>query len=451
MWEKIGIGINRVFVAIVIIFVSNYYSLTLMIPLENVLGGAILIFIFINLIPSFSNCKFKTRKLRNSADGCELLILFLITTMCSLVYSIFGWCGGLPVGTLLEEPKHWLLNSLFIFLTEVIVFWNGMMRIYITSAQLGMRWRVIGALCGMIPIVNLLVLGKLIRVVKKEVIFENEKIVIDEKRKEQAICATKYPLLLVHGVFFRDSDRFNYWGRIPEVLERNGANIFYGNHASASSVADSARELDQRIRQIVKETGCEKVNIIAHSKGGLDCRYALSQMGTDDYVASLTTINTPHRGCKFADYLLSKIPEKQKKTVASAYNLALKKVGDENPDFLVAVKDLTEEACARLNEQVKDSEEVYYQSVGSKLSRFYSGRFPLNFSYHMVNYFEGANDGLVAEESFSWGESYRMVTARGTRGISHGDMIDLNRENFDGFDVREFYVNLVSELKEKGF
>ena len=36
------------------------------------------------------------------------------------------------------------------------------------------------------------------------------------------------------------------------------------------------------------------------------------------------------------------------------------------------------------------------------------------------------------------------------RGISHGVMIDLNRENIKGFDVREFYVQLVRELKEKG-
>ena len=30
-------------------------------------------------------------------------------------------------------------------------------------------------------------------------------------------------------------------------------------------------------------------------------------------------------------------------------------------------------------------------------------------------------------------------------------MIDLNRENFDGFDVREYYVQLVSDLRQKGF
>ena len=44
-----------------------------------------------------------------------------------------------------------------------------------------------------------------------------------------------------------------------------------------------------------------------------------------------------------------------------------------------------------------------------------------------------------------------MLVPKGRRGISHGDMIDLNRENIKDFDVREFYVNLVEELRLKGF
>lgn len=129
-----------------------------------------------------------------------------------------------------------------------------------------------------------------------------------ERNKEQ-ICKTKYPILLVHGIFFRDFKLLNYWGRIPKELETM-VQFFYGNHQSAASVPACAQELDARIREIVAETGCEKVNVIAHSKGGLDMRYALSELGTDRYVASLTTINTPHRGCEFADYLLNIVPEK---------------------------------------------------------------------------------------------------------------------------------------------
>ena len=95
--------------------------------------------------------------------------------------------------------------------------------------------------------------------------------------------------------------------------------------------------------------------------------------------------------------------------------------------------------------------EVYYQSVGSKLNIASGGRFPLNFSHHLVEYFDGQNDGLVSETSFPWGADYTFLTTDGKRGISHGDVIDLNRENIKDFDVREFYVNLVNGLKKKGF
>lgn len=409
------------------------------------------LFIAINIIPNAFNFQLLSKRLRNSANGCELLLLFLFTTGASIVYSLFGWFGKLPLENLIEQPGLWGINTLVIFLVELILFWNGIIRIYITSEQLGIRLRVIGAICGMIPIVHLIVLGILINTVKKEVRQENDKLLLNKQRERMQICHTRYPILMVHGVFFRDSNFFNYWGRIPKELEKNGATIYYGNHQSAASIADSAGELAERVRQIIRETGCEKVNIIAHSKGGLDCRYAISKLGIDKYVASLTTINTPHRGCEFAEYLLSKIPEKQQNYVANTYNSALKKFGDYNPDFLAAVYDLTAASCQRLNEEVKDVPNIYYQSVGSKLNVASNGRFPLNFSYYLVRYFDGANDGLVGEKSFPWGQNYQFLTVQGKRGISHGDVIDLNRENFDGFDVREFYVQLVNGLKQRGF
>ena len=79
-----------------------------------------------------------------------------------------------------------------------------------------------------------------------------------------------------------------------------------------------------------------------------------------------------------------------------------------------------------------------------------SGRFPLNLTHAFVGYFDGENDGLVGVDSFEWGEGLTMLYPKGRRGISHGDMVDLNRENISGFDVREFYVGLVSSLKDRG-
>src|SRR5207249_8887306 len=43
------------------------------------------------------------------------------------------------------------------------------------------------------------------------------------------------------------------------------------------------------------------VNIVAHSMGGLDARYAISQLGLGGRVASLITIGTPHLGTPLAD------------------------------------------------------------------------------------------------------------------------------------------------------
>jgi triacylglycerol lipase len=71
----------------------------------------------------------------------------------------------------------------------------------------------------------------------------------------------------------------------------------------------------------------------------------------------------------------------------------------------------------------------------------------MNISHLIVRPFDGENDGLVSVESARWGKTCKVITVRGTRGVSHGDMIDLNRENIDDFDVRELYIDIVSNLK----
>lgn len=406
----------------------------------------ILAFLLINVFPSPANFKIKPFRLRMCADGSDLLASFVIASALSLAVHIFLAFSAFP-----QHTYQFIVSCIVAVILLAISFWNGIIRVFLTSVQLGIQHRVIAVLCGWIPVANIISLFFIIRITQREVQFEYQKILIDENRKDNKICHTKYPILFVHGVFFRDFKYLNYWGRIPKELETNGAVIYYGNHQSALSVADSGAELAQRIKEIVQSTGCGKLNIIAHSKGGLDCRYAISKLDCAKYIASLTTINTPHRGCFFADSLLEKAPETLKQDIASTYNTALKKLGDANPDFLAAIYDLTKEKCTLFNQSVPDSPDVFYQSVGSKLNRAANGKFPLNFSYPIVKHYDGVNDGLVSEGSFEWGEHYAFLTTDGKRGISHGDMIDLNRENIPGFDVREFYVNLVADLKNKGF
>ncbi len=404
------------------------------------------VFIVINVFAGSVGIKTKKRRLRISNHGVILLSSFRISTFISVIcQSIFIFKYAFT-----DSSVFWY-GLLLCFLTELITFWNGIICVYLTSVQLGIKHRVIGILCGMIPVANLIALNTIIKTVRKEVIFETERELKNSERIELQMCKTKYPILMVHGVFFRDSKYFNYWGRIPEELELNGAEIFYGEHSSAASVAVCGEELAEKIRSIVEKTGCEKVNIIAHSKGGLDCRYAITKCGVEPYVASLTTVNTPHDGCVFADYLLGKISSEIKESVAAVYNNTLRKFGETESDFIAAVSDLTASSCKELNDLLPYPTNVYCQSVGSVLKNAGSGKFPLNFSYHLVKYFDGPNDGLVSTESFDWGEKFTLLTPTGKRGISHGDMIDLNRENIEGFDVREFYTELVADLKNRGF
>ncbi len=411
------------------------YSLFLIVPL----------FLFLNLFSGTLLIRTSSKRLRICYHGTVLLSAFYLSTIFSIIFQIY-----LAIRLIPSRTNTFLLGLLFCFMVHFIIFWNGITCIYLTSTQLGIKIRVIGAACGMIPIANLLALFFLIKTTLRECMFETEKEAINKARREQKICATKYPILMVHGFFFRDYKYINYWGRIPKQLEINGATIFYGNHGSAATVSESAREIADRIEQVLQETGAEKVNIIAHSKGGLDCRYALSELGIENRVASLTTINTPHHGCLFADHLLSKIPATVRNRVANTYNAALRKVGEENVDFLRAASDLTDASCKALNEKLHTPEGVYCQSVGSVMKKASGGKFPLNFSYYLVKYFSGENDGLVSEPSFQWGERYILLRPKHQRGISHGDIIDLNRQNINGFDVREFYVELVKDLKDRG-
>lgn len=400
------------------------------------------VFLAINIFPSVCNAKIKSFRNRVCAEGADLLTSFLIAATLTTVFYIAELIvSGISV--------LWWISAGLAVLELAFVFWNGIIRVYCTSVQLGITNRVIGILCGPIPILHIWALWKIIRITSKEAWFEHDKYILNKQREIHQICKTKYPLLMVHGVFFRDYKYVNYWGRIPNELRKNGATVYFGNHQSALPVNLSGEELAQRIKNICEQTGCEKVNVIAHSKGGLDARYAVSRCGADKYVASVTTISTPNRGCVFVDWLLNKISKSVQNGIAATYNSALRKLG-ETPDFISAVQDLTYERCAELNIQMPDSDSVFYQSVGSKLNKAVSGKFPMNMSYHFVKHFSGDNDGLVSTDSFAHGK-YTYLTVKGKRGISHADIVDMNRENIDGFDVREFYVQLVAELKQKGF
>jgi len=101
------------------------------------------------------------------------------------------------------------------------------------------------------------------------------------------------PVLLLHG-YLEDVTIWRTW---ENLLTEDGIPFYtvtFTNDDECGSAAAHAIELQRIIQKFLNSTDYTKVNIAAHSKGGLDARAYLAT-GTDD-VASLIMIGTPNAG-----------------------------------------------------------------------------------------------------------------------------------------------------------
>jgi triacylglycerol lipase len=182
----------------------------------------------------------------------------------------------------------------------------------------------------------------------------------------------KYPVLLVHGSGFRDKFfGINYWGRIPKEMEKNGIKIYYGGTDGWGSIENNAAILKTNIEKIIKEHKVEKFNVIAHSRGGLEARYLISSLDSCRFIASLTTISTPHKGVKALNIVFY-IPDWLYKLAAFFINIWYKILGDKFPDFYRSSRQLSERECSEFNKVNIDKNSVYYQSYASKMKYCFS-------------------------------------------------------------------------------
>lgn len=267
-------------------------------------------------------------------------------------------------------------------------------------------------------------------------------------------CETRFPIVLIHGAGFRDLKWPVYWGRIPGALERRGARVFYGLQDCWASTETNAREIVRRIDEILGETGAEKVNLIAHSKGGLEARMAASSLRAGDRIASVTTVATPHRGSKTVDRLFA-APKVLFSLAAFAVNNWIRVVGDKKPDFLAVCRGFTTEHMAAFNRENPDVPGVFYQSFGCVMAHPFSD-INLSTANFVLNRIEGENDGLVSLDSARWGENFTVLRGNTRRGVSHLDAIDLRRRPLSRKqgpgvqDICDVYVAIAADLKARG-
>lgn len=104
------------------------------------------------------------------------------------------------------------------------------------------------------------------------------------------------PYVLAHGI----NANSDTWDGVVQTLDNKG--ILYDRFSVTANgrSAGNARQLEQRIENFLSGIKAEKVNIIAHSKGGLDAQ-ELQARAPSFKILSLSTLSTPHLGSVAAD------------------------------------------------------------------------------------------------------------------------------------------------------
>ena len=223
-------------------------------------------------------------------------------------------------------------------------------------------------------------------------------------------------VVLVHGFLgwgsrLRQSVYPDYFYRIEPFLRACGLRVLAPSLAPAGHPAARAQQLLSALHAWPERRAGERVTVIAHSQGGLDARWAISQLGADGLVEQLITLGTPHRGSALCDELLR--PASRYLPPATRRLLARVHMPTEAATYLS--KSYVE---GEFNPSCPDASDVVYRSHAGARSRARECWWPLVPARQLLQRWEGPNDCLVSVESARWGEFL------GVEEMDHVDMIN---------------------------
>ncbi len=257
--------------------------------------------------------------------------------------------------------------------------------------------------------------------------------------------ATKYPIVLIHGMMLKDFPFWPAFRGITDFLRQQGILVYVTNQDGVGAVATNAAQLKDEILQILEKEHCEKVNLIAHSKGGLDARYMITQLGMAEQVASLTTLSTPHHGSGLSTSLL-KMPRFLARIIAFFTNLTFRIFGDRHPDILKLGQELTQTEMERFNQEIPNLPQVYYQSFSSTApsKKAFLRFIPYRISRHCE---QDDTDGMVSVTSSQWGKYRGSMDSP----VDHFQMVGVYGSKRKLAGVGLFYLHIIQELQAMGF
>lgn len=281
-----------------------------------------------------------------------------------------------------------------------------------------------------------------------------------------------FPIVLAHGFSgFRNIGPIDYFYGVAQKLRADGHVVYVSQVVPYQTSEFRGKQLADYISQVVlPQTGAKRVNIIGHSQGGLDARYAVTLLG--DKVASVTTVATPHHGTEVADIATG--DRLGPLSLALAALLDLLGAGQGNSDASASIKSLTTAAATRFNAKVVDHPRVSYFSVGGRsannlaegvcnpptqaafLARWDSYRDPLgSLLWTSGRILEQdvtprrPHDGLVSVESSRWGIFLGCVPADHLGEVCQ--LLGAPRQGDNPFECGAFYRDLARWLVERGF
>ena len=266
---------------------------------------------------------------------------------------------------------------------------------------------------------------------------------------QPSIIPTRIPVVLMHG--FGVGASFRRGGHLHDEamhLRSRGVRAVAPNVSPYNTVRARCRTWEDRLERVLAETQTDRVSIIAHSMGGLDARYLISQRGWHDVVDVLVTVATPHRGSPVAALILQQ-PEAVRNWLTDMADwLGTHILEDGSANIRQALHELTPEHLeSTFNEEVADHPDVEYWSYGCQAGE--GTDIPIDPIFRYFNSYlferEGVNDGMVSVRSARWGEYLGTVDA------DHARQVGIKSTLAAPFDSNAFYASIAQRLAEHGY
>lgn len=240
------------------------------------------------------------------------------------------------------------------------------------------------------------------------------------------LSATRFPIILMHG--FAGTDKYfgflDYFYQVKPHLEKLGYAVFTPSVQPIANSTQRVFTLKTKIDDIFKQTGARKLNLIAHSQGGIDGRLLISFHNYGDVIASLTTISTPHRGIPIPNLLIPPSQELSESNMQQ-YNQLYPN------DPRVAYFSYAGVSCGILDSTCRKK---YNDETIDPL---------LIATFNTLKSLRGDNDGVVPVSSAKWGTFLGEIPADHWDEI--GQVADTNNK---AFSHKTFYENEAIRLQK---